>query len=113
LECEICKAPLPKKIIVNGEPKSLIDVERPSWPYMILEIISREKMVSKGVFLIHSISEETVKMGRGHACDIRISDISVSRFHALIKYQNGKFLITDNNSKFGTLIKLNKRFPIE
>jgi len=54
-----------------------------------------------------------VKMGRGHACDIRISDISVSRLHAYIKYQNGKFLITDNNSKFGSLIKLSKKFPIE
>jgi len=92
---------------------NLIDIERPSCPYIILELISREKQVSKGIYLIHSISEEPVKMGRGHACDIRISDISVSRLHAFIKYQHGKFLITDNNSKFGTLIKLNKKFPIE
>ena len=45
-------------------------------------------------------------MGRGHQSDIRISDISVSRFHAFIKYENNNFLIFDNNSKFGTLIKM-------
>lgn len=43
-------------------------------------------------------------MGRGHDADIRITDISVSRFHALIKYSKGDFYIEDNNSKFGTLV---------
>jgi pSer/pThr/pTyr-binding forkhead associated (FHA) protein len=54
------------------------------------------------------------KQGRGHACEIRVSDISVSRLHAYIKYERDKgFLIVDNNSKFGTLIKLTKPFVIE
>ena len=46
------------------------------------------------------------KLGRGHQCDIRISDISVSRFHAFMKYSDNVFKIVDNNSKFGTLVKL-------
>lgn len=50
--------------------------------------------------------------GRGHQCDIRISDISVSRLHAFIKYEDGNFIIIDNNSKFGTLVKMNKKFEI-
>ncbi len=33
-----------------------------------------------------------------------MTDISVSRFHALIKRENNTFTIEDNNSKFGTLI---------
>ena len=41
-------------------------------------------------------------MGRGHYCELRVSDISVSRFHAYIKNINYKFYIFDNNSKFGT-----------
>ena len=56
--------------------------------------------------MIPMVSEEPIKMGRGHQCDIRISDISVSRLHAYIKYENGQFLLTDNNSKFGTLVLL-------
>ena len=44
-------------------------------------------------------------MGRGHECEIRITDISVSRKHAYIKSQNNEFYILDNNSKFGTLVR--------
>jgi pSer/pThr/pTyr-binding forkhead associated (FHA) protein len=44
------------------------------------------------------------KLGRGHESDVRVSDISVSRCHAIIKYENGDFYLEDNLSKFGTLI---------
>ena len=43
---------------------------------------------------------------------MRISDISVSRTHSFIRYINGKFTIFDNNSKFGTLIKMNNNLDI-
>jgi hypothetical protein len=44
------------------------------------------------------------KLGRGHESDLRINDISVSRCHAKIKLENGKFMLEDNQSKFGTLV---------
>ena len=47
------------------------------------------------------------KMGRGHESDLRVSDISVSRCHAIIKYDaenSRKFYLEDNLSKFGTLV---------
>jgi len=34
-----------------------------------------------------------LKIGRGHDADIRLNDISVSRLHALLKYDNGIFEI--------------------
>ena len=43
------------------------------------------------------------KLGRGHESDIRISDISVSRFHAQLKCTKDGYYLEDNNSKFGTL----------
>lgn len=43
-------------------------------------------------------------MGRGHDADVRVTDISVSRFHAIVKKtQKGYFYLEDNHSKFGTL----------
>jgi pSer/pThr/pTyr-binding forkhead associated (FHA) protein len=50
-----------------------------------------------------------IKIGRIPDCDIKLKDISVSRSHALIrvvKYEDNKYklLLTDNNSKFGTLL---------
>lgn len=51
-------------------------------------------------------------MGRGHESDLRINDISVSRLHAMVKYKEGKFLLEDNISKFGTLVLIKKRTPL-
>ncbi len=47
-------------------------------------------------------------MGRGHDSDIRVTDISVSRVHALlfVKMQQKAVLLKDCLSKFGTLFCL-------
>lgn len=46
-----------------------------------------------------------IRVGRGHDADIRVTDISVSRFHARINRDvDGHFYVEDNKSKFGTLI---------
>lgn len=45
-------------------------------------------------------------MGRGHEADVRLEDVSISRQHCAVTYENGIFEIWDNNSKFGTLIKV-------
>jgi len=111
-ECELCKSALPKKIRNGSNEFDLLEIERPRQPYIILESLSNEKKLSKNLFLIKPNEEEQIKLGRGHESEVRISDISVSRFHAYIKYVNRKFVIFDNNSKFGTLIKLTKPFPI-
>lgn len=42
-------------------------------------------------------------IGRGQDCDIKVSDISVSRYHCEIRYKEGKFWLQDTLSKFGTL----------
>jgi pSer/pThr/pTyr-binding forkhead associated (FHA) protein len=51
-----------------------------------------------------------VKVGRGTEVDVRITDISVSRFHSKIYFSKGEFYCQDNNSKFGTVALL--RQPI-
>ena len=48
--------------------------------------------------------DQEFKLGRGHESGVRVNDISVSRVHAQIKYKDGNFYISDNNSKFGTLV---------
>ena len=37
---------------------------------------------------------------------MKIADISVSRTHSFFKLVNGKMVVEDNGSKFGTLVKL-------
>ena len=77
-------------------------IEKPKGNYIILEGACEK---TKSVMMIQNIPTEGIKLGRGHDCEIRITDISVSRNHALIKFQNGGFHIFDNKSKFGTLVK--------
>jgi pSer/pThr/pTyr-binding forkhead associated (FHA) protein len=50
--------------------------------------------------------------GRSHDSDIRITDISVSRFHAKIKYERGNYYLEDMNSKFGTLALIKGNFKL-
>jgi pSer/pThr/pTyr-binding forkhead associated (FHA) protein len=50
-------------------------------------------------------SSEFIKVGRGHDSQVRVTDISVSRFHALFRKSfMGDFVVEDNSSKFGTLV---------
>ena len=76
---------------------------------MVLESISNN--TSKVVHVINFSGTEEIRMGRGHDADVRITDISVSRVHALIKKsQKGYYYIEDNSSKFGTLALIKNPF---
>lgn len=115
LECEVCKKQLPRKLIFKGEVHELINIERPDCPYIILEKIGGQNEGGTGSTLSLIVPTETdsIKLGRGHQCDLRISDISVSRIHAFLKFVDGNFLIYDNESKFGTLILLSQDYEIK
>ena len=58
--------------------------------------------------VIQNIPNEGIKIGRGHECEIRITDISVSRNHARIDKIGDYYYVFDNKSKFGTLVKEEK-----
>ena len=52
-------------------------------------------------------------MGRGSDCDIKISDISVSRTHAQLIKERDDYFIEDLKSKFGTLCKIKGSLEFE
>ena len=62
--------------------------------------------------MIFSNEGVALKVGRGHQCEMRVNDISVSRVHAEVRYENNKFYIKDMKSKFGTLIKFKEEYNI-
>lgn len=115
LQCEVCKSPLPRKVKYQGKIHELVSIERPSGPYIIAEKINGPNEPELGPTFSVIIPNDTdpVRLGRGHQCDLRISDISVSRIHALLWFKDNKFLIFDNESKFGTLIHLSNPYEIK
>ncbi|CAD8058994.1 unnamed protein product [Paramecium primaurelia] len=103
-ECEVCKAPIPNRVKYQNRIYETIVLPKPDPPYLTLEILSRDRNQSKGTHIISFSQKQFIKLGRGHDSDVRITDISVSRLHAIIKYSNSQFIIEDQQSKFGTLV---------
>ena len=89
-ECEICKKPYPYVFRSNGRKYRLVDVEVPEEKNFIwLESLTFEKNSSRMVHLVMpNEAKNQFKLGRGHESDIRVSDISVSRTHAILKYDS-------------------------
>ncbi|CAA9989895.1 conserved Plasmodium protein, unknown function [Plasmodium knowlesi strain H] len=104
--CELCKTKYPKSIKQNDELVQLVKIPNLKTPLIVLDNIIGQ--TSKGVHLISFADKKYLKLGRGHESDVRIPDVSISRYHATIKYEKGLFKLEDHNSKFGTLVALRK-----
>ena len=110
LECELCKTPYPYEVPSTDGKKMLniIDYDTPQSEYgediyyIVLESISSN--TSKVIHVVNMSNTVKLYIGRGHDAHVRVTDISVSRLHAvLIKSTQGYYFLTDNDSKFGTL----------
>jgi len=112
VECEICKVAFPFTYTHKGNTIDLFISEKPKGPYLILEGVAREGKSTRGVHLISFRKKCQMSLGRGHESNLRVSDISVSRCHAMIKFVGGKFVLEDNNSKFGTLVQADDKYEI-
>jgi len=113
LECELCHQRLPEIFLHKGERIDLIDLPKPQSSYVILETLAKEQQISKTFYVVLATEKDLIKLGRGHECDVKISDISASRFHAFIKFSYGRFFLGDNGSKFGTLALIKNDFVIK
>jgi pSer/pThr/pTyr-binding forkhead associated (FHA) protein len=79
-----------------------------------MESLPLEKNTSRTIHVLgFSAEKPTFNMGRGHESEVRVNDISVSRCHAILKYQPDGIYIEDNKSKFGTLVLLKDQFPLD
>merc|ERR1719203_2065771 len=71
-----------------------------------------QQHATRGLHVI-SLAEKALMLGRGHESDVRIADVSISRCHSTIRFQQGQFLLQDNDSKFGTLVAMKRPRQIE
>jgi len=108
--CEVCLTPYPTRFRIPKFDKiyNLIDISLPSEiDYMILESLDYIKE-GKNIKLIHLVQfkDDNIYIGRHTENDIIDNDISVSRFHSILKYdrENGKIYLVNRSEKFGTLV---------
>ena len=139
LDCELCKVSYPTSVECPSKSRSnevelvdLYELPKPDTPYIVLESNIRVPTnnntpgvtFQKGLHIMSlSKSRPSVVVGRGHEADVRINDISVSRFHAMMRLiqvnvgNNGlkkqQIVIEDRGSKFGSLLAVKGPIPLE
>jgi hypothetical protein len=108
-ECEICQHPYPYKVVLNGAEIPMIEIEKPKKPYILLQSLNEGRQDEERMLFLVKLPDtylKIFKLGRAQTSEIRMTDISVSRSHAYIRYFNKQFHLFDNTSKFGTLVKM-------
>ncbi|OMJ90638.1 hypothetical protein SteCoe_6913 [Stentor coeruleus] len=110
LECELCKFKYPSQVFINDKSIDIISIDKPQGPYIIIETLTEGFNVMS---VVSFENNHVMKIGRGHDTGIRLSDISVSRVHAQISLKSNGFFLEDNNSKFGTLVKIHKEISLD
>ncbi|UKK00326.2 hypothetical protein MACK_000398 [Theileria orientalis] len=106
VSCELCKTNYPCYIRQNGELIQIVKMPKMSVPFLVLENVTPHAL--KGVHLLSMKDMKDLKLGRGHESDVRIPDVSISRYHATIRYEGGQFYLEDHDSKFGTLVSMRR-----
>jgi hypothetical protein len=107
--CELCKAPLPDYIQVQGERQPLVEVPTTAPPFIVLE----NAHDAQELHVISLADGKPATIGRGQKTQVRIADVSISRAHATIRFQEGRFLLEDNGSKFGTFVAMKPGKPLD
>ena len=112
--CEVCEKPYPLRFQIqfdkNKEPITYYLIDGLQLPedtnYMILESLTyvKNKKNYKNIYVI-KLTGDDITIGRNNKNDIIDTDISMSRFHAVLKFNKETGNITlENESKFGTLV---------
>ena len=108
LKCELCGSPLPQTFEVQGEALHLLSVEEVPANALVLEDYRLGFSFPHATHILSGFGLRGVSIGRAQCADLRITDISVSRRHSRIKLVDGKFHVIDENSRFGTLLLMQK-----
>jgi hypothetical protein len=108
LGCDLCKKTYPYRLSLKNKIVELLEIPKPPGQYMILEVLCKDKNSQKGLHLIHMGNKNSIKIGRAQDCELRITDISVSRNHAKLNFFGENFYLEDTGSKFGTLVQVKR-----
>jgi hypothetical protein len=82
-------------------------------PYLIFqEILNNDESDLSSVHMVKLNTSAPLCLGRALRNDIRINDITLSRYHSNLKVTKYGLFLQDFKSKFGSLVMLKKPFEI-
>ena len=128
--CEICLETYPKYIKYKSHIYNLVEVDLSKYTdYIQASIIyytennnqinlhndkDNKKQLTYFGYIVFNIDEKSeLKLGRNQSNEIILKDISISRFHCVLKRENNILKIKDSKSKFGTLLYIKNTKQIE
>jgi hypothetical protein len=113
MSCDLCKKPYPYRFILGDQNIELIQIPKPPEKFIILEGLCKDKNSSKWLHVICLNSKDSIRLGRANECELRMTDISVSRMHGNIKLVGENFYLEDKGSKFGTLVQIKRPVALD
>ena len=84
----------------------LLDMKPNKNSYISFVSLDPDEQQKYYLFILNLDKQDEINIGRFTECDLRINEISVSRYHSKIYKKGNKVYIEDLQSKFGTLIKI-------
>jgi len=98
LACELCKTPYKTTIQLADKLMPLVEIDS---PFIVLESCSDDRQ-----YVLPIVPGKVLTIGRDKECTLAIRDQSMSRVHASIELVDGRFVVRDRGSRFGTFIKI-------
>ena len=106
LICELCKSKFPDYINYKGKLLNLTFYRTKFEKFLIFESFQVDNNDKKFIHILSFDKTNKLTIGRANECDISFPEITVSRHHCFIHYneKNNNLYLEDNCSRFGSLI---------
>ena len=104
IQCELCKNPYPDYIRYNRKLFNILEYNNIYKKYIVIESLSVDKRKNRFLYIGNLENKTELKVGRGHNVDLLFNDVSVSRIHFKLNIEKDNIFLSDNDSKFGSLV---------
>ena len=106
LICELCKTKFPDYVNYNGRMLNLTFYRTHFEKFLIFESLQVDNNDKKFIHILSFDLTNKITIGRANECDISFPEITVSRHHCFIHYddKDNNLYLEDNCSRFGSLI---------
>lgn len=113
--CGSCRADYPVQLKLKDRAINLVNFRRPRWPCIVFEKVTPQEIgkTSMGeVVVLKFGKQQQLSIGQGPQNDLRLCDMTASVVHSKIVFQDNRFHLFDQESRFGTLVELRRPFEL-
>ena len=103
LKCAVCRAHIPPVLDQRGRRLYVVELPASDKPHVVFQATGSDFHLLCSVALERG---QEATLGRSHDNDVMLPAGTVSRLHAKLKFEAGRFLVQDCDSRFGTVVQV-------